>query len=125
MKLKHGSAVILIIFGGLLCACQKDAADNQTKMNLKVDQAKKMLERQSDIQLVDVRTVAEWEQGRLKGADHIPSFDFERRISELDKNKFIMIYCASGGRSRRALSLLKKYGFENCAHIASGIRGWR
>jgi predicted sulfurtransferase len=45
-------------------------------------------------------------------------------IEALDKEKPVMVYCKSGGRSARAASILKDKGFENVYDLDGGIIGW-
>jgi rhodanese-related sulfurtransferase len=75
-------------------------------------------------QLVDVRSKAEHSQGRIPGSQHIPLDELASRSSELDKNKPVLLYCASGGRSGMALRQLRKEGFAQACHLAGGISAW-
>jgi len=44
---------------------------------------------------------------------------------EFDKNKRIILHCASGGRSALAAKTLKEMGYENVAHLDGGIKAWK
>jgi molybdopterin/thiamine biosynthesis adenylyltransferase/rhodanese-related sulfurtransferase len=74
--------------------------------------------------LLDVRTVEEFAICSLPGAMLIPVNELESRISELDKQNEIVVYCKSGARSRRAASLLRMRGFTNVRHLIGGIIRW-
>jgi len=64
--------------------------------------------------IVDVRTVDEYQDGFYKGAINIPVNALEKRMGEIgDKNKPVIVYCASGSRSAVAMSILKSRGFTD------------
>jgi len=64
--------------------------------------------------IVDVRTVDEYQDGFYKGAINIPVNVLEKRMGEIgDKNKPVIVYCASGSRSAVAMSILKSRGFTD------------
>jgi len=65
--------------------------------------------------LVDVRSDAEFSDGHLPGALHIPHTDVEARIAEFgdDKARPIVLYCKSGGRAGKAEKVLLANGFTN------------
>jgi rhodanese-related sulfurtransferase len=66
-----------------------------------------------DVVFVDVRTDAEVaEEGKLKGAVHIPLDALEDKLSELPKDKEIVTYCENGIRAQMAYELLKDRGYE-------------
>lgn len=65
--------------------------------------------------LVDVRTPREYNAGHLPNAKLIPISQVESRLEEFggDKNRPIVVYCASGGRSGKAKGILESHGFTN------------
>ncbi|MEI6515395.1 MAG: rhodanese-like domain-containing protein [bacterium] len=64
--------------------------------------------------VVDVRTAAEYKGGHVDGALNIPVQELESRLGELkDKQRAIVVYCASGIRSARAAAILRKAGFAD------------
>ena len=80
---------------------------------------------QTDLFLLDVRQPSEWDIARLPGATLIPIAELPERLDELPRNRDICIYCLSGGRSARALRLLRDAGFHSARHLRGGIRAWR
>jgi len=80
----------------------------------------------SDIQLVDVRTPAEYAESHLKGAINysVTEPTFQEKVSQLDTNKPIYVYCKSGGRSGRASEQLKQFGFTEIRDLQGGITAW-
>jgi NADPH-dependent 2,4-dienoyl-CoA reductase/sulfur reductase-like enzyme/rhodanese-related sulfurtransferase len=71
--------------------------------------------------LLDVRTVAEYDQGHIEGARHIPVDDLRSRIGELDPEKEIWAYCAVGMRGYIASRILKQRGFR-VKNVTGGYR---
>jgi rhodanese-related sulfurtransferase len=68
-----------------------------------------------DYFLIDVREEGETEAGIIPGATVIPmsKFSAEMKNYDLPKDKFIIIYCASGARSRKAAEKLCDDGYKN------------
>jgi len=77
--------------------------------------------------LLDVRTPDEFNEGHLSNAININFNDdnFNTEVSKLNKEKAIMIYCLSGGRSSSAASEMGKHGFNIIYNLKGGILAWR
>lgn len=77
-------------------------------------------------QLVDVRTIEEFQEGHLKNSQNIcvTDDDFEENIVKLDKNQPIYLYCRSGKRSARAAKILKELGFKEIYDMEGGYLNW-
>jgi hydroxyacylglutathione hydrolase len=73
---------------------------------------------------VDVRTLGEREQKSIDGSLSIPLNHLRDRVSELPKNRPLLVYCAGGYRSSIAASLLQRSGFDSVYEIAGGIAAW-
>jgi len=76
--------------------------------------------------LLDVRTPEEIAQGKIENAMEIDfsSPDFKDKVSMLDKNKEYIVYCAAGGRSSRAVNIMKEVGFTKAHNLTAGYNGW-
>lgn len=62
--------------------------------------------------LVDVRSPAEYARGHLQGAENLPFADLAARMAELGPvSQPLVVYCASGHRSGRAVRILQRRGF--------------
>lgn len=71
--------------------------------------------------IVDTRTPEEFAYGAYPGAINIPLDEIESKVSELgNKDRNILLYCASGARSAYAVRILKHNGFTN-AQNGGGI----
>ena len=83
---------------------------------------------ESDVQLVDVRTPEEYEQGHIVGAMNIDwksdAFAHEA-TSMLDKSKTIAIYCRVGHRSHEAGNKLYKMGYTRIVELQGGLEAWK
>ena len=78
--------------------------------------------------ILDVRTPGEYAGGHIEGAQliNISSPDFDQKIEKLDKNNTsYLVYCAVGGRSRRAMQKMKAAGFKSVYNLATGVNGWK
>jgi rhodanese-related sulfurtransferase len=68
-----------------------------------------------DFTVVDVRDKDEFAEGHIPGSLNIPVQDFAMKSDVLDKDKKIVVYCNSGGRSYQAYRKLMKLGYKNIA----------
>jgi rhodanese-related sulfurtransferase len=93
--------------------------------NLSGKEAAEIL-KDTSIFILDVRTPAEYQEGRIPGAELIPVYELADRINELEtyKNKPLFVYCRSGNRSIVAIQILTKQGFTNLLHLNRGIKSW-
>ena len=85
----------------------------------------KIMDEESNIIIIDVRTVDEYKTGHIKNAICIPNeLISNKEIAELpDKSQEILVYCRSGSRSRQAANKLIKLGYENVIDFG-GIIDW-
>jgi hydroxyacylglutathione hydrolase len=77
------------------------------------------------LQLVDVRGPAEWKNGRIPGATHIFLPHLSKRSSELDKQRPVLVYCATGYRASLAASLLQEQGFADVRNLPGSFHAWK
>lgn len=95
--------------------------------NISPSEAEKLLQ-DTTIQLLDVRTSGEFQSGYIPNALHADWLDkqeFKRRTEALDKNKPLLVYCASGGRSSQAAKWFEENGFKNVYNLEGGITEWK
>ncbi len=114
----------------LVCACFFYNCKQQTKtQNLQLITSEEMEEllNLEDIQLVDVRTPSEYNEGHVPNALNIDFLDenFDKQIESLDKSKPIIVYCKSGGRSAKCASKLAEKGFEKIYDLEGGFSQWK
>ncbi len=80
------------------------------------------------VALVDVREQHEFEERHIPGAIHVPRGHLESRIEQFvpDKNRRLIVYCASGNRSALAAkTLTEELGYADVASMAGGITLWK
>jgi rhodanese-related sulfurtransferase len=77
--------------------------------------------------VLDVRTVGEFETGRVPGATNIDylSPDFADRVAKLDRAKTYLVYCAGGGRSAKACEKMEILRITNSYNLVGGFRAWQ
>jgi rhodanese-related sulfurtransferase/rubrerythrin len=94
--------------------------------SIDTDQAKSFIEdkRVDELTILDVRQPAEYESGHIPGAILAPLPELTDRMDRIDRAKPVMVYCASGGRSRMAAQLLSGQGFNRIINIAGGFNAW-
>jgi molybdopterin/thiamine biosynthesis adenylyltransferase/rhodanese-related sulfurtransferase len=80
------------------------------------------------VALIDVREQHEFEERHIPGAIHVPRGHLETRIEQFvpDKDKRVIIYCASGNRSAfAARTLAEELGYSDVASMQGGITLWK
>ncbi|NVN99987.1 MAG: rhodanese-like domain-containing protein [Geobacteraceae bacterium] len=87
-------------------------------------EANSLISKNKNVYILDVRTQQERQQGYIAGSVLIPIDTLERRISEIPKNRPVIVYCAVGSRSRIAAQGLSKNGFSEVYNMKDGIYGW-
>ena len=95
--------------------------------NVSSEEAYKLINENKELLILDVRTKEEYEEGHIPGAKLIPVQVLPIKLSELDeyKDNPVLVYCASGGRSPRAVNTLVNNDFTNIYHLTRGISSWR
>lgn len=90
------------------------------------DEAKRIMDEESDYIIVDAREQSEYDEGRIKGAIVIPYTEIEQKAEEMlpDKEQLILVYCRSGRRSKIAAQSLANMGYTNVKEFG-GIIDWQ
>ena len=88
--------------------------------NISASEAIILLENDSNISILDIRSIAEYKNGHIEDALLIPVEYLSKNLGMLKevKNKKLLVYCRSGSRSIVASRILAKNGF-----IALNIEG--
>jgi rhodanese-related sulfurtransferase len=76
------------------------------------------------VYLVDIRTPAEIAQAAIPGAAYLPMHLLPLRMSELPRDKEVVLYCRSGARSYHACAYLAQQGVDNVLNLRGGIIAW-
>ena len=78
------------------------------------------------VQIVDVRSGAEWRRSHIPGAVSVPIGALKHRLAslQLDAHQPIIAICLSAHRSIPAVRLLRVRGFENAVQLKGGMLAW-
>jgi len=89
-------------------------------------EAVQLMNRQKAV-VVDVCSPQEFAQGHIAGARSVPLGELEAKLEGAVKNKAlpVILVCASGMRSNRALGIAKKLGYGNARSLGGGMKSWR
>ncbi len=93
--------------------------------DITVEQAKKLIEINQSLLILDVRTGSEFDSGHIKGAINIPLEELQQRLGELKPNDEILVYCRTGIRSSKAMKILADNGFSWVYNMLGGIEAWK
>jgi len=91
------------------------------------DQARSFLDgrKPDEYTLLDVRQDWEYEEFHIPGAHLIPLTELADRQAEVPRDKPVLVYCASGGRSMAAAALLNGQGYEDIINLVGGAMAWQ
>jgi len=132
ISMRHG----LLTLGGMFLAMtiitpQVFAHDTKSEpkavTHLSAGEAKALLSRRPDIQVLDVRTKTEFKRGHIAGAiqNNYFSFKFKKRLRALDRNTPYLVHCKSGHRSGRVVKIMQHEGFKAIYHLDGGYDAWK
>lgn len=113
--------ISLSLFG--MTSCADDRANSYEQIT--PEQAKTIMDTETDFYLIDARTEEEFAEGHIEGAILIPEYEVaDRAEKELpDKDALILVYCRSGRRSKIASEELVNLGYTNVKEFG-GIIDW-
>jgi len=89
-------------------------------------EAHSLVSNSNTVQVLDVRTAKEFQQGHIEGAINIDYYadDFAEQLTTLDPNIEYLVHCRSGVRSDKSLAILKSKGVKKLIHLDGGIKAW-
>ena len=112
--------LILLIYPKIKLRMNKNVA------SITADDAMTLMQTSRDLVIIDVRNPDEFKSGHIQGAKNFPLGDMPRRLKELEKyrGKPLLVHCASGSRSSRAVGILLKHNYGPIYHMNRGLQGW-
>ena len=119
--------VLLIVVGVSLAAWAFSRNSDEEFTTVDVDEFERIIADTAGVQLLDVRTQQEYDEGHLSGAYIIDVNDstfMEQVEAQLVKNKTVAVYCRSGRRSASAARQLVKAGYK-VINLDGGILSWQ
>lgn len=81
--------------------------------------------RDHDLNILDVRQPAEWNEGHIPGALHISGGSLVERLDEVPRDRPVAVICGSGYRSSVAASLLLQRGHRSVFNVLGGMSAWK
>lgn len=103
---------------------QAQAAEQENEVpEISVRELKEKLDNGENVFVLDVREPHEYQVANI-GARLIPLNELPERMHELNQNDEIAIHCKTGGRSAKAVKLLRDAGFTNVYNVKGGITAW-
>jgi adenylyltransferase/sulfurtransferase len=105
------------------CGIPQQAAQAGEVPEITVQELKGRLENGNRVSVLDVREPHEYEVANI-GARLIPLNELPERLVELDRDEPLAVHCKTGGRSARAVKLLRDAGFQNVYNVKGGIDAW-
>ncbi|MFP6654278.1 MAG: rhodanese-like domain-containing protein [Myxococcota bacterium] len=107
----------------LLAGCQAEEAGSAIQ---EISQQALLSSPPKDALILDVRTFAEFTEGHIPDAMHIPHDELAARFPELkaDLDRPIVLYCKSGRRAGIAAAILQRAGFVNLHHLTGDMNEW-
>ena len=122
MKCKF--CIFLLFMGSFLMSC----AQTSTNASLSINAAAfKEAITAKNIQVLDVRTAAEFNGGHIQNAlqaNWMDQKEFTDRTQHLDKNLPVYVYCQAGGRSASAQAALEAKGYK-VINLEGGMSNWK
>jgi len=121
----YKNLLICLILSTTLLNCKETVAQDQTNLISPTEMLKSI--DSGSVQIIDVRTPEEFNEGHIKNAKNIDflSPSFTKEISGLDKEKPVYIYCRSGNRSGKSVKDFLNAGFTEVYDLEVGIVGWK
>ena len=105
------------------CGIPQQAGQAGEVPEITVQELKGRLENGNRVSVLDVREPHEYEVANI-GARLIPLNELPERLVELDRDEPLAVHCKTGGRSARAVKLLRDAGFQNVYNVKGGIDAW-
>lgn len=118
-----GTTIIMLVGVLLIWAYFKNSGP-ASKLRINPTEAKKRLDMEKGIVLLDVRTQEEYLEKHIPKSTLIPlnvlAVEASKKLP--DKQATIFVYCRSGNRSRAAVKRLLKQGYTNLFDLGGIIR---
>jgi thioredoxin len=118
-------SILFLTLTGILLVTSCSNSQNFKSVNAK-EFGKNITSLNNEI-ILDVRTPEEFNSGHINEAKNIDwnGNAFETDVATLDKTRPVMVYCMSGGRSKKASNKLHELGFKNIIELDRGYLSWQ
>jgi len=109
---------------GALPARELESFAPRRVANIPSIQSTELASQAGEATVVDVRSAAEWSEGHIPGAVHVPLAQLTSHLAELRARQPIVTYCRSGARSAVAASVLRAAGIADVSNAEGGFDEW-
>lgn len=91
-----------------------------------MQEAKEMMKLNNKMLVIDVRSPQEYQEGHLDRAISIPLYELGSKINNVApySDTLILVYCQHGTRSKKAVQILERLGYNNVYSLKNGIDGY-
>jgi len=113
-----GSAVVVIIVAAILLIPKFSGATE-------ISAAQAFQKYQQSAFFLDVRSQEEWDQVHIANSTLIPLDELPNKLSELPKNRNIVVVCLVGKRSHEGMEILQQAGFSRASCMTGGLNAWK
>ena len=115
--------IIGYLYGGM-AAWQEAGFPISQLWQISTEKLKQKIEAGKYEYIFDVRTPAEWEDGHIEQAAHLPLTNLLRQLPDIPKDKELIAICAVGYRGNIAASFFQSNGFDHVHSLAGGMTAW-
>ena len=103
---------------------RSEGLPTETVPQMSVHDLEQWIDDGREVDVIDVREPAEWMEGHIAGALHVPMLEAVRRRAELSPERPKAVVCAGGLRSSAVISALKRHGLTNFHNVTGGMGAW-
>jgi len=95
-----------------------------TYQRLLPDEAYSLMENNTGVVVLDLRSSKEYDQGHIVGAHSVSYRALKGQLDQLDRDLAYIIYCSNGKESYKASKLMAESGFPRVYTITGGYQEW-
>jgi adenylyltransferase/sulfurtransferase len=107
--------------------CGIGPATTPSVPEISVEALKAKIDAREAIWILDVREPREFEICRIPGSTLIPLGELPKRLAEIPQGAEapeVLVHCKMGGRSAKAVGILRDHGISNAYNVTGGILAW-
>ena len=119
--------LVIIMTACMMVNCSSQKKETAAAEVLAPAAFEKKIKETVDAVVLDVRTAEEFQTGKVPNAVNVDFNNpaFKSIMNGQNKEKPYFVYCAKGGRSAKAVSLMKEFGFKNVYDLEGGMSAWK
>lgn len=116
---------ILVVLSVVLISCANNTTSSQVVKHIEAKVFKTSIANEESI-ILDVRTSQEFKSGHINQATNIDFYgaEFKEKLSLVNKNVPVYVYCRSGNRSGKTAAIMESLGFKEVYNLIGGIGAW-